>query len=65
MSDNNEAVKDFSIKCIKEFIHWSLKENNPDHLKKTTSLRFIIKKIEQFCKHSDPNKQLGKFLLKI
>lgn len=40
-----------------EFIHWTSIEDNSD-LKLSISLCVIIKKIEQFCIHSDPNKQL-------
>lgn len=61
ISDNsNEAVRDFSAKCIMEFIRWTLKENNLED-KPSISLRIIIKKIEQFCIHPDLNKRLGKF----
>lgn len=56
--NSNETVRDFSAKCIMEFINWASKEDDPDQ-KHSISLRMIINKIEQFCKHSDPNKQLG------
>lgn len=46
-----------------EFVHWALKENDLNQ-KSSISLHIIIKKIETFCKHSDPNKQLGIFYLK-
>lgn len=60
ISDNsNEAVRDFSAKCIMEFLRWTLKEDFSQKL--SISLRIIINKIESFCLHSDPNKQLGKF----
>ncbi|XP_029343352.1 DNA-dependent protein kinase catalytic subunit isoform X2 [Acyrthosiphon pisum] len=56
--NSNEAVRDFSSKCIMEFLRWTLKEDNLSQ-KLSISLRIIIKKIESFCLHSDPNKQLG------
>jgi len=58
--NSNEAVRDFSSKCIMEFLHWTLKEDNLSQ-KLSISLGIIIKKIESFCLHSDPNKQLGKY----
>ncbi|XP_025192516.1 DNA-dependent protein kinase catalytic subunit-like [Melanaphis sacchari] len=56
--NSNEAVRDFSAKCIMEFLRWSLKESNLSQ-KLSISLRIVIKKIKSFCLHSDPNKQLG------
>lgn len=41
-------------------MHWALKVKNA-HQNPSSSLRIIIKKIEQLCIHSDPDKQLGKF----
>lgn len=43
-----------------EFIHWTLKENYLRQ-KSSISLHIVVQKIETFCTHSDPNKQLGTF----
>lgn len=58
--NNSGAIRDFSAKCIKEFLHWTLKDDD-SHIKPSLCLRIIINKIEQFCIHSDLNKQIGKF----
>lgn len=58
-NNSNEAIRDLSSKCIMEYIHWALKTDN-SHQKSSVPLHIIINKIEQFCIHSDPNKQLGK-----
>ncbi|KAE9538881.1 hypothetical protein AGLY_005463 [Aphis glycines] len=39
--DSNEAVRDFSAKCIMEFLHWTLKEDNLSQ-KLSASLRAAI-----------------------
>ncbi|XP_060849991.1 DNA-dependent protein kinase catalytic subunit-like isoform X3 [Rhopalosiphum padi] len=56
--NSNEAVRDFSAKCIMEFLRWTLKDDSLSQ-QLSISLRIIIKKIKSFCLHPNPNKQLG------
>ncbi|XP_050441863.1 DNA-dependent protein kinase catalytic subunit-like isoform X2 [Adelges cooleyi] len=56
--DSNPAIRDFSAKCIKEFIQWTLKQNDTNS-KLPYNINLILMKIKQFCMSTDPYKQLG------
>jgi hypothetical protein len=55
------ALRDFSARCLHEFVVWSVKQDS--HV----NIKAIMKQIYSFCLHPCPSKRLGEwyFLLEL
>lgn len=61
---NDGNVRDFSGICIKEFVHWTIKQNPQDSkLEKNENILKIVENIRFFAKHPDSSKKLGAALI--
>jgi hypothetical protein len=47
------ALRDFSARCLHEFVMWSVKQGSP------VNVKAILKQIYSFCLHPCPSKRLG------
>lgn len=49
------ALRDFSAKCLHEFVVWSIKQESP------VNIKAIMKQIFSLCLHPSPSKRLGEY----
>jgi len=49
------ALRDFSARCLHEFVVWSVKQNS------SVNVKAIMKRIFTLCRHPSPSKRLGEF----
>lgn len=57
---SNSNLKDFSGRCINEFVRWTLKHQN---LNPESSIKVLVKNIRFFSTHPDSAKKLGAALI--
>ncbi|KAK5649277.1 hypothetical protein RI129_000306 [Pyrocoelia pectoralis] len=61
---SDAALRDFSGKCIQEFIKWTIKQVNKRDLERNPiSIKLWIRYIQSLSVHSDPYKRLGAALI--
>ncbi|XP_069690626.1 DNA-dependent protein kinase catalytic subunit-like isoform X3 [Periplaneta americana] len=58
------ALRDFSAKCLHEFVVWSVKQLSSSELEHSpVNIKAIMKQIYSFCLHPCPSKRLGAALV--
>ncbi|XP_044259527.1 DNA-dependent protein kinase catalytic subunit-like [Tribolium madens] len=58
------ALRDFSGKCISEFVKWTIKQSNEKNLSKDPiNIKILVKKMRFYSLHPDPDKKLGAALI--
>ena len=59
-SRKNLKLREISSQCIKEYIAWFIKQHSDITIKeKSSSIKYLIRKIESNAMHPDPFKRLG------
>nr|CAD7432490.1 unnamed protein product [Timema monikensis] len=54
------ALRDYSAKCLREFVIWSIKQSRAKDLEKSqTNIKAVLKKMFSLCVHPSPTKRLG------
>ncbi|XP_065059919.1 DNA-dependent protein kinase catalytic subunit-like isoform X2 [Rhopilema esculentum] len=60
VSQDNSALRDFSAKCIREFLEWSIKHTKIKHLDKSAvNPKAMFKRIYSMASHPNVYKRLG------
>ncbi|KAJ3665343.1 hypothetical protein Zmor_000841 [Zophobas morio] len=58
------ALRDFSGKCINEFVKWTIKQTSEKNLARDPiNIKILIKKMRFYSTHPDPYKKLGAALI--
>ncbi|KAJ3652171.1 hypothetical protein Zmor_018159 [Zophobas morio] len=58
------ALRDFSGKCINEFVKWTIKQTSEKNLAiDQINIKILIKKMRFYSMHPDPSKKLGAALI--
>ncbi|KAG5877906.1 hypothetical protein JTB14_011622 [Gonioctena quinquepunctata] len=60
----NSSLRDFSGKCVNEFVRWTIKQSNDNNLvRDPINIKILVKNMRFFSSHPDSAKKLGAALI--
>ncbi|XP_066140487.1 DNA-dependent protein kinase catalytic subunit-like [Euwallacea fornicatus] len=60
----NSSLRDFSGKCVREFVKWTIKQSSDDELRnRPRNIKVLVKKMRFFSSHPDLVKKRGAALI--
>jgi DNA-dependent protein kinase catalytic subunit len=60
ISPDNAALRDLSAQCVKEFLHWSIKQTTKQQQEKSPiNTKSVLKRLYSMASHPSANKRLG------